>query len=41
MSKPVDSADGKALQTTLTFTDGLIWLTIIPLPIDPIPAIRF
>jgi len=41
MSKPVDSPDGPALQTTLTFTDGLIWLAIIPLPIDPIPPIRF
>jgi hypothetical protein len=41
MSKRVTGEDGPALQTTLTFTDGLIWLTIIPLPIDPIPPIRF
>jgi hypothetical protein len=41
MSKKVDSPDGPALATTLTFTDGLIWLTVIPLPIQPIPPIRF
>jgi hypothetical protein len=41
MSKQVDSPDGPALATTLTFTDGLIWLTVIPLPIQPIPPIRF
>jgi hypothetical protein len=41
MSKPVDTEDGPALQTALTFTDGLIWLTVIPLPMQPIPPIRF
>jgi hypothetical protein len=41
MSKQVDTEDGPALQTALTFTDGLIWLTVIPLPIQPIPPIRF
>jgi hypothetical protein len=41
MSKQVDTEDGPALQTALTFTDGLIWLTVIPLPMQPIPPIRF
>jgi hypothetical protein len=41
MSKPVQTEDGPALQTALTFTDGLIWLTVIPLPMQPIPPIRF
>lgn len=41
MSKQVDTSEGPMLQTALTFTDGLIWLTVIPLPIQPIPPIRF
>lgn len=41
MSKKVDTPEGPMLQTALTFTDGLIWLTVIPLPIQPIPPIRF
>ncbi|HVY21704.1 MAG TPA: DUF2125 domain-containing protein [Bauldia sp.] len=41
MSKPVQTEDGPALQTALTFTDGLIWLTVIPLPMQPLPAIKF
>jgi hypothetical protein len=41
MSAPVDTADGPARQTTLRLTDGLIWLGVIPLPIDPIPPLRF
>ncbi|MEJ0013965.1 MAG: DUF2125 domain-containing protein [Bauldia sp.] len=41
MSKKVDTTDGPMLQTALTFTDGLIWLTVIPLPVTPIPPIRF
>jgi hypothetical protein len=41
MSQKVDTEDGPALQTALTFTDGLIWLTVIPLPMQPIPPIRF
>jgi hypothetical protein len=41
MSAPVQTPDGPARQTTLRLTDGLIWLGVIPLPIDPIPPIRF
>jgi hypothetical protein len=40
MSAPVQTPDGPARQTTLRLTDGLIWLGVIPLPIDPIPPIR-
>lgn len=40
MSAPVETADGPARQTTLRLTDGLIWLGVIPLPIDPIPPLR-
>jgi len=39
MSKPVDTPDGPALETTVSFLDGLVFLTILPLPIDPIPPI--
>jgi hypothetical protein len=39
MSAPVQTPDGPARQTTLRLTDGLIWLGVIPLPIDPIPPI--
>jgi hypothetical protein len=38
---PVETEDGPMRQTTLSFTDGVIWLGIFPLPIDPIPAVRF
>ncbi len=41
MSKPVSTPDGPALQTTVSFLDGIVFLTILPLPIDPIPPIRF
>ena len=32
---------GEVRQTSLTFQDGVIWLAIFPLPIDPIPPIKF
>ena len=41
MSKPVNTPDGQALQTTVSFLDGIVFLTILPLPIDPIPPIHF
>jgi hypothetical protein len=41
VSVPVETEDGPMRQTTLSFTDGVIWLGIFPLPIDPIPAVRF
>ena len=41
MSKAVDTPDGPALETTVSFLDGLVFLTILPLPIDPIPPIHF
>jgi hypothetical protein len=41
LSVTVDTPDGQLRQTALTFTDGVTWLGIIPLPIDPIPPIRF
>jgi hypothetical protein len=41
MSKPVTTPDGQALQTTVSFLDGIVFLTILPLPIDPIPPVRF
>jgi hypothetical protein len=41
VSVPVETDDGPMRQTTLTFTNGVIWLGIFPLPIDPIPPLRF
>jgi hypothetical protein len=41
VSVPAETGDGPMRQTTLTFTNGTIWLGIFPLPIDPIPPIRF
>jgi hypothetical protein len=41
VSVPVETDDGPMRQTTLTFTNGTIWLGIFPLPIDPVPPIRF
>jgi hypothetical protein len=41
VSVAADTPDGPMRQTTLTFTQGVIWLGIFPLPIDPIPPIRF
>ena len=41
VSVGVETPDGPMRQTGLTFTDGMIWLGIFPLPIDPIPPIRF
>ncbi|MEX0853961.1 MAG: DUF2125 domain-containing protein [Bauldia sp.] len=41
VSLPVQTGEGMFRQTALTFTDGVVWLGIIPLPIDPIPPIRF
>jgi hypothetical protein len=41
VSVPAETEDGPMRQTTLTFTNGTIWLGIFPLPIDPIPPIRF
>lgn len=41
VSVGVETPDGPMRQTGLTFTEGMIWLGIFPLPIDPIPPIRF
>lgn len=41
VSVAVETEDGPMRQTGLTFTEGMIWLGIFPLPIDPIPPIRF
>lgn len=41
VSVAAETEDGPMRQTTLTFTEGVIWLGIFPLPIDPIPPIRF
>lgn len=41
VSVAVETEDGPMRQTTLTFTNGMIWLGIFPLPVDPIPPIRF
>lgn len=41
VSVSVETPDGPMRQTALTFTNGVIWLGILPLPIDPIPPIRF
>ncbi|MCR4283257.1 MAG: DUF2125 domain-containing protein, partial [Bauldia sp.] len=41
VSIATETSDGPLRQTALTFTDGVIWLGIFPLPIDPIPPIRF
>ncbi len=41
LTRAVDTPDGQMRQTSITFTDGRVWLTIIPLPIEPIPAIKF
>jgi hypothetical protein len=38
---PVDTEDGPMRQTALTFTDGAMWLGIIPLPVNPVPPLRF
>ena len=40
-SVPVETDEGTFRQTGLTFTDGVVWLGIVPLPIAPIPPIRF
>ena len=37
----VNTEDGPVRQTTVTFMDGVIWLGIFPLPVDPIPPLRF
>jgi hypothetical protein len=36
-----NTEDGPVRQTTVTFTDGVIWLGIFPLPVDPVPPLRF
>jgi len=36
-----NTEDGPVRQTTVTFMDGVIWLGIFPLPVDPIPPLRF
>ena len=36
-----DTEDGPVRQTTVTFTDGVIWLGIFPLPVEPVPPLRF
>ena len=41
VSVAAETEDGPMRQTTLTFAEGMIWLGIFPLPIDPIPPIRF
>ena len=41
VSVAAETEDGPMRQTTLTFTNGMIWLGIFPLPIDPIPPLRF
>ena len=41
LSVAAETEDGPMRQTTLTFTNGMIWLGIFPLPIDPIPPLRF
>jgi len=41
VSRPVTIDGASFRQTPLTFTDGVIWLAIFPLPVDPIPAVRF
>jgi hypothetical protein len=42
LTRSVNTPDGVMRQTSLTFTDGAIWLSIIPLiGVDPIPPIRF
>jgi hypothetical protein len=40
-TRAVNGPDGQLRQTSLTFTEGAIWLAILPLPIDPIPPLRF
>jgi hypothetical protein len=41
LTRSVNSPDGPLRQTSLTFQDGVIWLAFLPLPIDPVPPIRF
>jgi hypothetical protein len=40
-TRAVDTPDGQLRQTSLSFNNGAIWLAILPLPIDPIPPLRF
>ena len=35
-----DTEDGPVRQTTISFIQGSVWLGIVPLPIDPVPAIH-
>ena len=42
LTRSVTTADGAMRQTSITFTDGQIWLAIFPLiGVDPIPPIKF
>lgn len=41
MSMPVETEDGPMRQTTVAFRNGLPWLTVLPLPVSPIPPLTF
>jgi hypothetical protein len=41
LTRSVNTPDGPLRQTALTFQEGVIWLAFLPLPIEPIPPIRF
>jgi hypothetical protein len=41
LTRSVNTPDGPLRQTALTFQDGVIWLAFLPLPIEPVPPIRF
>ena len=41
VTMPAETEDGKVRQTTVSFIDGIVLLGIFPLPVDPIPPIRF
>jgi hypothetical protein len=41
LTREVKTEDGTLRQTSITFTDGVIWLAFLPLPIDPVPPIKF
>jgi hypothetical protein len=41
MSVSTQTEDGPMRQTTVTLTEGVPWLAVIPLPVGPIPPLKF
>lgn len=41
MSVSTQTEDGPMRQTTVTLTEGTPWLAVIPLPVGPIPPLKF